>query len=579
MPSLTSVLTDRFAAALTRAFGEDFAGRDPVIRSSQFADFQANVALPLAKELKSKPRDIAGQIVENLDLEGVCETPEISGPGFINLTFTPEFLASTLEAGGAAAAPANDAPQTVAIDYSAPNVAKEMHVGHLRTTVVGDALARTHEFLGNTVIRQNHIGDWGTPFGMLIEHLLDVGVDSDEASEVSENPNAFYQAARAKFDSDDAFATRSRSRVVKLQGGDEETLGLWTTLVGYSREYFNRIYSLLDVTLTDDDLAGESTYNDMLAEVCDELEAKGLATISDGALCVFPDGFTGREGEPLPLIIRKSDGGYGYATTDLAAVRNRALNLGVNRALYVVGTPQAMHFEMVFTVARAAGWLPETFSPEHVKIGNVLGSDGKILRTRSGAPLRLAELLEEAVTRAKMTLAESSVDFGPEEADEVARIVGIGAVKYADLSVAHDTSYTFDLDRMLAPIGNTAPYLQYAGARIRSIGRKAEAEGVDATQVANAAISLGEMAERELALSILGFADVVTEVAAGSTPHRLCTYLFDLAQAFTSFYEQCPVLIAETEELRDSRLRLSAIVLEVLQAGLGVLGIRVPERM
>ena len=579
MPSLTSVLTDRFAAALTQAFGEDFARRDPVIRSSQFADFQANVALPLAKELKSKPRDIAAQIVDNLDLDGVCETPEISGPGFINLTFTPEFLASTLTAGGVAAAPVNTEPQTIAIDYSAPNVAKEMHVGHLRTTVVGDALARTHEFLGNTVIRQNHIGDWGTPFGMLIEHLLDVGVDSDEASEVSENPNAFYQAARAKFDSDEAFATRSRARVVKLQGGDEETLDLWTTLVGYSREYFNRIYSLLDVTLTDDDLAGESTYNDVLAEVCDELESKGLATISDGALCVFPEGFTGREGEPLPLIIRKSDGGYGYATTDLAAVRNRAVNLGVNRALYVVGTPQAMHFDMVFTVARAAGWLPETFSPEHVKIGNVLGSDGKILRTRSGAPLRLAELLEEAVTRAKATLSESSVDFEPAEADEVARIVGIGAVKYADLSVAHDTSYTFDLDRMLAPIGNTAPYLQYAGARIRSIGRKAEAEGVDASQVANAAISLGESAERELALSILGFADVVAEVAAGSTPHRLCTYLFDLAQAFTSFYEQCPVLIAETPELRDSRLRLSAIVLEVLQAGLGVLGIRVPERM
>ena len=579
MPSLTSVLTDRFAAALTQAFGEDFARRDPVIRSSQFADFQANVALPLAKELKSKPRDIAAQIVDNLDLDGVCETPEISGPGFINLTFTPEFLASTLTAGGVAAAPENTEPQTIAIDYSAPNVAKEMHVGHLRTTVVGDALARTHEFLGNTVIRQNHIGDWGTPFGMLIEHLLDVGVDSAEASEVSENPNAFYQAARAKFDSDEAFATRSRARVVKLQGGDEETLDLWTTLVGYSREYFNRIYSLLDVTLTDDDLAGESTYNDVLAEVCDELESKGLATISDGALCVFPDGFTGREGEPLPLIIRKSDGGYGYATTDLAAVRNRAVNLGVNRALYVVGTPQAMHFDMVFTVARAAGWLPETFSPEHVKIGNVLGSDGKILRTRSGAPLRLAELLEEAVTRAKATLSESSVDFEPAEADEVARIVGIGAVKYADLSVAHDTSYTFDLDRMLAPIGNTAPYLQYAGARIRSIGRKAEAEGVDASQVANAAISLGESAERELALSILGFADVVGEVAAGSTPHRLCTYLFDLAQAFTSFYEQCPVLIAETPELRDSRLRLSAIVLEVLQAGLGVLGIRVPERM
>ena len=578
MPSLTSLLSARFAAALTHAFGEDFAGRDPVIRSSQFADFQANVALPLAKELKSKPRDIAAKIVDNLDLSDMCEPAEISGPGFINLTFTPGFLARTLEAGDATAPPEGAGSQTVAIDYSAPNVAKEMHVGHLRTTVVGDALARTHEFLGNTVIRQNHIGDWGTPFGMLIEHLLDVGVDSAAAAEVSENPNAFYQAARAKFDADEAFATRSRARVVKLQGGDEQTLELWTTLVGYSRAYFNRIYSLLDVTLRDADLAGESTYNDVLGEVCDELEAKGLARISDGALCVFPEGFTGREGEPLPLIIRKSDGGYGYATTDLAAIRNRAINLGVDRALYVVGTPQAMHFEMVFTVAREAGWLPEGVSAEHVKIGNVLGSDGKILRTRSGAPLRLAELLEEAVARAKTTLAESSADFSAEEAEEVARIVGIGAVKYADLSVAHDTSYTFDLDRMLAPFGNTAPYLQYAGARIRSIGRKAEAEGVRAEELATATISLDEPTERELALSILGFADVIAEAAAGSQPHRLCTYLFDLAQAFTSFYEQCPVLIADTQ-LRNSRLRLSAIVLEVLETGLGVLGIRVPERM
>ena len=578
MPSLTSLLSARFAAALTHAFGEDFAERDPVIRSSQFADFQANVALPLAKELKSKPRDIAAKIVDNLDLSDMCEPAEISGPGFINLTFTPGFLARTLEAGDATAPPEGAGSQTVAIDYSAPNVAKEMHVGHLRTTVVGDALARTHEFLGSTVIRQNHIGDWGTPFGMLIEHLLDVGVDSAAAAEVSENPNAFYQAARAKFDADEAFATRSRARVVKLQGGDEQTLELWTTLVGYSRAYFNRIYSLLDVTLRDADLAGESTYNDVLGEVCDELEAKGLARISDGALCVFPEGFTGREGEPLPLIIRKSDGGYGYATTDLAAIRNRALGLGVDRALYVVGTPQAMHFEMVFTVAREAGWLPEGVSAEHVKIGNVLGSDGKILRTRSGAPLRLAELLEEAVARAKTTLAESSADFSAEEAEEVARIVGIGAVKYADLSVAHDTSYTFDLDRMLAPFGNTAPYLQYAGARIRSIGRKAEAEGIRAEELATATISLDEPTERELALSILGFADVIAEAAAGSQPHRLCTYLFDLAQAFTSFYEQCPVLIADTQ-LRNSRLRLSAIVLEVLETGLGVLGIRVPERM
>ncbi|WP_309130700.1 arginine--tRNA ligase [Brevibacterium sp.] len=591
MPSLTSVLHARFAHALEQAFGEEFKRRDPVIRSSQFADLQANVALPLAKELKSKPRDVAATIVEHLDLAGVCETPEISGPGFINLTFTPEWLAENLAAGAEAAdsaAAGSEAGRTVVIDYSAPNVAKEMHVGHLRTTVVGDALARTHEFVGNTVIRQNHIGDWGTPFGMLIEHLLDVGIESSTAEEISDNPNAFYQAARVKFDSDEEFATRSRARVVALQSGDAPTLELWETLVGFSRTYFNRIYSTLDVSLTDADLAGESMYNDYLAEVCAELEEKGLARISDGALCVFPEGFTGREGEPLPLIIRKSDGGYGYATTDLAAVRYRAQTLGADRALYVVGAPQALHFEMVFAIARAAGWLPDHLRPEHVKIGNVLGSDGKILRTRSGAPLRLAELLDEAIERAKVTLQESSAEFSAAEEAEVAAIVGIGAVKYADLSVAHDTSYTFDLDRMLAPIGNTAPYLQYAGARIRSILRKAEgaaATGGDATPGESAAawqdapIHLGEAAERDLALAILGFDDVVAEVAAGSQPHKLCTYLFDLAQAFTTFYEQCPVLIADTAEKRASRLRLSQIVLATLEKGLGILGIRVPERM
>ena len=576
MPTLTSLLTDRFAAALSAAFGEDFADRDPVIRSSQFADFQANVALPLAKELGAKPREVAGQIVEHLDLAGVCQPPEISGPGFINLTFLPEFLAGVLEAEDATAVDAPSDPQRIVIDYSAPNVAKEMHVGHLRTTVVGDALARTHEFLGNTVIRQNHIGDWGTPFGMLIEHLLDVGIDSETAQTIAEDPNAFYQAARAKFDADEDFATRARTRVVALQGGDAQTLELWERLVGYSREYFNHIYSLLDVTLRDADLAGESTYNDDLEAVCDDLEAQGLARMSDGALCVFPDGYTGRDGQPLPLIVRKSDGGYGYATTDLAAVRRRAQVLHADRVLYVVGAPQALHFEMVFATARAAGWVPEDMVLEHVKIGNVLGSDGKILRTRSGKPLRLAELLDEAIARAKVTLEESNVEFTPEEADEVAHIVGIGAVKYADLSVAHDTSYTFDLDRMLAPIGNTAPYLQYAGARIRSILRKAAAEDIT---FADSPIHLGEQSERELALAILGFPDVLAEVAAGSQPHRMATYLFDLAQAFTTFYEQCPVLTAATPELRASRLRLSATVLSVLEAGLSVLGIRVPERM
>ena len=575
MPSLTSVLTDRFAAALTQAFGEDFARRDPVIRSSQFADFQANVALPLAKELKSKPRDIAAQIVDNLDLDGVCETPEISGPGFINLTFTPEFLASTLTAGGVAAAPVNTEPQTIAIDYSAPNVAKEMHVGHLRTTVVGDALARTHEFLGNTVIRQNHIGDWGTPFGMLIEHLLDVGVDSDEASEVSENPNAFYQAARAKFDSDEAFATRSRARVVKLQGGDEETLDLWTTLVGYSREYFNRIYSLLDVTLTDDDLAGESTYNDVLAEVCDELESKGLATISDGALCVFPDGFTGREGEPLPLIIRKSDGGYGYATTDLTAIRHRVRDLGADRIAYVVGTAQELHFRMVFATAREAGWLPETVEATHVKIGSVLGEDGKILRTRSGASLRLMALLEEAVAKARTVIDELRPDLSDAEREQIAHAIGIGGVKYADLSTAHDSDYTFDLDRMLALTGNTAPYLQYAVARIRSIGRRAETAGVTAA----AAPLVVNDAERALALQLLEFGPVLASVGAEYEPHRLCAYLFSLAQAFTAFYDASPILKEDDAEVRAGRLALAQLAERVLVEGLDALGVEAPQQM
>ena len=582
MPSLTSVLTDRFAAALTQAFGEDFAGRDPVIRSSQFADFQANVALPLAKELKSKPRDIAAQIVENLDLQGVCETPEISGPGFINLTFTPEFLASTLEAGGAAAAPANDAPQAIAIDYSAPNVAKEMHVGHLRTTVVGDALARTHEFLGNTVIRQNHIGDWGTPFGMLIEHLLEVGEDSAEAELLKTDPNAFYQAARAKFDASEAaadgasgFAARARRRVATLQSGDAESLRIWRHLVGLSKEYFHRIYEMLDVTLTDEDLAGESTYNDQLETTCTDLEADGIARISDGALCVFPEGFTGRDEQPLPLIIRKSDGGYGYATTDLTAIRHRVRDLGADRIAYVVGTAQELHFRMVFATAREAGWLPDEVEATHVKIGSVLGEDGKILRTRSGASLRLMALLEEAVAKARTVIDELRPDLSDEEREQIAHAIGIGGVKYADLSTAHDSDYTFDLDRMLALTGNTAPYLQYAVARIRSIGRRAETAGVTA---ADAPLVVND-AERALALQLLEFGPVLASVGAEYEPHRLCAYLFSLAQAFTAFYDASPILKEDDAEVRAGRLALAQLAERVLVEGLDALGVEAPQQM
>ena len=557
-------------SALGAAFGSEYADADPVIRPSQFADFQANVALALAKQLRRSPRDAATAIVEHLDVADVCREVEISGPGFINLALRDEWIAERVQdllSDDRLGTPVQER-QNIPIDYSAPNVAKEMHVGHLRTTVVGDALARTLEFLGHHVIRQTH-------FGMLIEHLLEVGEDSADAALLKTDPNAFYQAARAKFDGDEEFAARARQRVVALQGGDAETLRLWHDLIGLSKVYFNRIYDRLDVTLTDDDLAGESTYNDMLADVCDELAAKGIAEVSDDALCVFLDGFTGREDKPLPLIVRKSDGGYGYATTDLATVRYRVDTLKADRMLYVVGAPQAMHFKMVWTTARKAGWLPEDVETTHVQIGNVLGSDGKILRTRSGAPVRLMALLDEAVERASVVVAENRPDLDEEERAEIARKVGIGAVKYADLAVSHDTEYTFDFDRMLALTGNTGPYLQYAQARIRSIFRKG---GVSPTE-AHGTIAVGEKAERDLALKLLGFGPVVAQVGDLLQPHRLSAYLFELAQSLTTFYEHCPVLTADTDTERRSRLALIALALRVLVQGLDLLGVESPEHM
>ena len=579
MTGPANVLTDRLQRALGAAFGPEHAGTDPVLRPSQFADFQANVALALAKRLGSNPRAVAEALVEHLDVADVCLAPVVSGPGFVNLTLRGDWLAertTALADDTRLGVPAQEA-QVVPIDYSAPNVAKEMHVGHLRTTVVGDALARTLEHLGHRVVRQNHIGDWGTPFGMLIEHLLEVGEASSEAEALVDDPNAFYQAARAKFDAspaDDAesFATRSRRRVVALQAGDPETLRLWQELIDLSTSYFNSIYSALDVTLADEDLAGESTYNDELPGICDELEKAGIATVSDGALCVFLDGYTGREGKPVPLIIRKSDGGYGYATTDLATVRHRVRDLHADRIIYVIGAPQALHLRMVFDTARKAGWLPDHVEVVHVQIGNVLGPDGKILKTRSGAPVRLRALLEEAVERAAAVLAEARPELSAADREVIARQVGIGAVKYADLSVAHDSEYTFDLDRMVSQIGNTAPYLQYAAARIRSILRKAGSPP-------DGPILQTEDTERDLMLALLGFGDVVAGVGATLEPHRLCTYLFDLAQTFTTFYDRCPVLKAPDEEVRASRLRLCGVTLAVLEQGLALLGITAPERM
>ena len=587
MPAPEIALTQRFQTAFAAAFGPEFADADPIIRPSQFADFQCNAAMGLAKRLGRKPRDIAADILAAVDLSDMAETPEIAGPGFLNIRLRTDWVAAQaaeLAADERLGVSAPQSPDTVVLDYSAPNVAKEMHVGHLRTTVVGDSIARTLEKLGHSVIRQNHIGDWGTPFGMLIEHLLEVGEDSAEAELLKTDPNAFYQAARAKFDAAEAagaaddgsdFASRARARVATLQSGDAESLRIWTNLVELSKQYFHRIYDMLDVTLTDEHLAGESTYNDQLAAVCDDLEAAGIARISDGALCVFPAGFTGRDEQPLPLIIRKSDGGYGYATTDLAAVRHRVRDLGADRIAYVVGAAQELHFQMVFASTREAGWLPEDVEAQHVKIGSVLGEDGKILRTRSGSSLRLMALLEEAVATARTVIDELRPDLPEAEREKIAHDIGIGGVKYADLSTAHDSDYTFDLDRMLALTGNTAPYLQYAVARIRSIGRKAAAQGITAA----AAPRVDNDAERALALALLEFGPTLEAVGAEYEPHRLCAYLFSLAQAFTSFYEASPILKESDEQVRAGRLALAQLTERVLVEGLDALGVNAPEQM
>lgn len=587
MPAPEIALTQRFQSAFTAAFGPEFADADPIIRPSQFADFQCNAAMGLAKRLGKKPRDIAAAILAAVDLDDIAETPEIAGPGFLNIRLRTDWIAAQaaeLSADARLGIPSPESPDTVVVDYSAPNVAKEMHVGHLRTTVVGDSIVRTLEKLGHTAIRQNHIGDWGTPFGMLIEHLLEVGEDSAEADLLKSDPNAFYQAARAKFDAAEAagaaedgsdFASRARKRVSTLQSGDAESLRIWTNLVELSKQYFHRIYDMLDVTLTDEHLAGESSYNDLLEAVCTDLEAAGIARISDGALCVFPEGFLGRDEQPLPLIIRKSDGGYGYATTDLAAIRHRTTTLVADRIAYVVGAAQELHFQMVFSVAREAGWLPGDVQAQHVKIGSVLGEDGKILRTRSGSSLRLMALLEEAVSTARTVIDELRPDLPEAEREQIAHDIGIGGVKYADLSTAHDSDYTFDLDRMLALTGNTAPYLQYAVARIRSISRKAAAQGLTAA----AAPRVGNDAERALALALLEFGPTLTTVGAEFEPHRLCAYLFSLAQAFTSFYEASPILKESDEEIGASRLALAQLTERVLVEGLDALGVNAPEQM
>jgi arginyl-tRNA synthetase len=579
MPGPLQIVTER----LRPAFDRLAPGADPVVRPSDRPgiDLQANGVLAVAKRLGKAPqaRDLAAQVIAGSDLAGVCSHVEVAGPGFINLTLADGFVESELAALfddrrlGIAPSPK---PETVVVDYSAPNVAKEMHVGHIRSTFIGDALCRMLAAVDHRVIRENHVGDWGTPFGMLIEHLVDLGEDSG-ARELSVGElNEFYRQARVAFDASEEFKDRSRERVVALQSGDPETLRLWRVLVDSSLTYFSQIYARIGVLLQPGDVVGESFYDPMLADVVADLDRLGLLVKSDGALCVFPPGFTNRDGEPLPLIVQKSDGGYGYAASDLATIRDRVDRLGATEILYVVGAPQAQHLAMCTAVAKLAGWLPESTRAVHVSFGSMLGSDRRMFKSRSGDTVKLAELVDEALLRAGSAVAEKNPRLPADERAEVARIVGIGAVKYADLATERTKDYVFDWDRMLSFDGNTAPYLQYACIRIRSIFRRAE---LDPGTLAGESVMIIAPAERELALVLLGFEAALNGALETFSPHKLCTYLYELASTYTSFYEACPVLRAADEASRTSRLVLCDLTARILARGLDLLGIEVPQRM
>jgi arginyl-tRNA synthetase len=568
------IVGELLAPAFAAVAGSDDAV-DPVVRPSDRADAQANGALALAKKLGRTPREVADDVVASADLTGKA-TLEVAGPGFINVTFDEAFLKDQLRSlEGDEHLGVRNALLTerVIVDYSAPNIAKEMHIGHLRTTVIGDALVRMLEFVGHTVIRENHVGDWGTPFGMLIEHMLDIG-ETEAASELSVGDlDGFYKQARTKFDANEAFQDRARNRVVMLQGGDPETLRLWKLLVDLSMQYFDRLYRKLGVLLTNDDLAGESMYNDLLPEVVERLRTAGLLQESDGADVVFPPGYTNREGEPLPLIVQKRGGGFNYGTSDLACVLDRVERVKATLLLYVVGAEQSQHLAMVFDVAAMAGWLRPPTRAVHVAFGFVLGTDRKKLKSRSGEPVRFVDVVDEAIDRATASVRAKNPELPADEQIDIGRMVGTGALKYADLSTDRIKDYVFDWDRMLAFEGNTAPYLQYAHARIRSILRKAgppeTADGPEPALVAE---------ERNLILQLLQFDAAVHDTLDKYSPHRMCTYLFELAQSFTSFYEACPVLKSDPPT-RALRIRLCQETARVLAKGLDLLGIEAPERM
>ncbi|MET8955061.1 arginine--tRNA ligase [Streptomyces sp. NPDC004533] len=583
--SLTASVHQHLANALSATLPEA-AAADPLLRRSDRADYQANGILALAKKAKANPRELAAQVVSHVVTGDVIKDVEVSGPGFLNITVTDKAITENLAARaadpeGRLGAPYAEKPGTTVIDYAQPNVAKEMHVGHLRSAVIGDSVTKLLEFTGETVVRRHHIGDWGTQFGMLIQYLdehpheLDHKAAQVSGEEAMSNLDRLYKAARKLFDSDEEFKTRARRRVVDLQAGDPHTLAMWQKFVDESKIYFFSVFEKLDMEIRDADIVGESGYNDMLQETCRLLEESGVAVRSEGALCVFFDDITGPDGNPVPLIVQKSDGGFGYAATDLSAIRDRVFNLKANSIIYVVDARQSLHFKMVFETARRAGWLNGDVKAYQLAFGTVLGKDGKPFKTREGETVRLVDLLDEAIDRASAVVREKAQDLSEGEITERGAQVGIGAVKYADLSTSANRDYKFDLDQMVSLNGDTSVYLQYAYARSKSIQRKAG----DVRPVAHPELDLAD-AERALGLHVDQFAETVAEAAAEYAPHKLAAYLYQLASLFTSFYDKCPVIKpAPPKDVAENRLFLSEVTARTLHEGMALLGIRTPERL
>jgi arginyl-tRNA synthetase len=605
MKSVLDILEERISATMAAVTRKK--GCAAIVRPStdpKFGDYQVNGIMPLAKQIKTNPRKLAEQVVEKIDVGDICKEPEIAGPGFINLRLKPEFVADRLFE--ISKNPANlgiektPQPQTIVVDFSGPNIAKQMHVGHLRSTIIGDCICRLLEFLGHKVIRQNHIGDWGTQFGMLMA-LFDEKSDETKKQtlvalshyELGGFPlfiyEDFYREAEQKCKNDEEFAKIARAAVVALHKGDPKYTMLWLKIVRESMKHYKDIYSLLRVNLTDKDIRGESFYKDMLPDVVSELKKKDLAVESEGAVCIFPEGFKDKEGKPLPVIIQKSDGAYLYATTDLAAIRYRANELKADRIIYVTDARQNLHFQMVFAVARMAGWAPENVELVHVTFGSILGKNGKPLKTREGENVKLKELLDEAAERAKAIVEEKNPELPAEKKEEIAKAVGIGAVKYADYSNNRTSDYVFSFDKMLAMDGNTAPYMQYAYARIKSIGRKAQDRGIDTeNELApllsgeskkGGRLSLTEPSELNLGKHLIRYGEAIQAAAGDYRPNYLTSYLYELAQKFSAFYTDCPVLDAGPDK-RPSRLLLCDLTAKIIEHGLSnLLGIRVVEQM